>query len=224
MARSGLLELAGLLLLAEFALAVLPTFSGRVVSLVDSLLVRARHQRLERAADGARRRRSTSRISRTAEFQDQLERARRQTSGRMTLMGQLFGQAQDIVTVVELCRRARLLRALADRAAAVWRWCRPSSARRISTRKAIRSIIAARPERRELDYVRQTAASVETAKEVKIFGLNGFLIDRYMRLATRLLRGQSHGSRCGARAGAACSPRSARSATIWPMPTSPGAR
>ena len=40
------------------------------------------------------------------------------------------------------------------------------------------------PERRELDYVRQTAASVETAKEVKIFGLNGFLIDRYIRLAT----------------------------------------
>jgi ATP-binding cassette subfamily B protein len=40
------------------------------------------------------------------------------------------------------------------------------------------------PERRELDYVRQTAASVETAKEVKIFGLNGFLIERYVRLAT----------------------------------------
>jgi ATP-binding cassette, subfamily B, bacterial len=39
------------------------------------------------------------------------------------------------------------------------------------------------PERRELDYVRQTAASVETAKEVKIFGLNGFLIARYVRLA-----------------------------------------
>ena len=40
------------------------------------------------------------------------------------------------------------------------------------------------PERRELDYIRQTAASVETAKEVKIFGLNAFLIERYMRLAT----------------------------------------
>src|SRR5450631_3122814 len=35
-----------------------------------------------------------------SEFQDQLERARRQTSGRMSLMGQLFGQAQDIVTVI----------------------------------------------------------------------------------------------------------------------------
>src|SRR6202023_3323363 len=31
---------------------------------------------------------------------------------------------------------------------------------------------------------RQTAASVETAKEVKIFGLNRFLIDRYLRLAS----------------------------------------
>ena len=41
------------------------------------------------------------------------------------------------------------------------------------------------PERRELDYVRQTGASVETAKEVKIFGLNDFLIARYRALAAR---------------------------------------
>jgi ATP-binding cassette subfamily B protein len=40
------------------------------------------------------------------------------------------------------------------------------------------------PERRELDYVRQTGASAETAKEVKIFGLSGFLIERYRALAT----------------------------------------
>jgi ATP-binding cassette subfamily B protein len=39
------------------------------------------------------------------------------------------------------------------------------------------------PERRELDYIRHTGASVETAKEVKVFGLNGFLIERYRRLA-----------------------------------------
>ena len=39
------------------------------------------------------------------------------------------------------------------------------------------------PERRELDYVRQTGASVETAKEVKIFGLSAFLIERYRALA-----------------------------------------
>jgi ATP-binding cassette subfamily B protein len=44
------------------------------------------------------------------------------------------------------------------------------------------------PERRELDYVRQTAASVESAKEVKIFGLSGFLIERYRRLSTDLFQ------------------------------------
>jgi len=44
------------------------------------------------------------------------------------------------------------------------------------------------PERRELDYVRQTGASVETAKEVKIFGLNAFLIDRYRQLADDFYR------------------------------------
>ena len=31
--------------------------------------------------------------------------------------------------------------------------------------------------------MRQTGASVETAKEVKIFGLNAFLIERYRRLS-----------------------------------------
>jgi ATP-binding cassette subfamily B protein len=44
------------------------------------------------------------------------------------------------------------------------------------------------PERRELDYVRQVAASAETAKEVKIFGLHRFLIDRYVELATSFFR------------------------------------
>ncbi|MCX7042562.1 MAG: ABC transporter ATP-binding protein, partial [Gammaproteobacteria bacterium] len=39
------------------------------------------------------------------------------------------------------------------------------------------------PERRELEYIRQTGASVETAKETKIFGLNSFLIERYRKLA-----------------------------------------
>jgi ATP-binding cassette subfamily B protein len=118
-----------------------------------------------------------------SEFQDQLERARRQTSGRMTLMGQLFGQAQDIVTVASFVAGfvfyapwliALLLLALV-----------PAFLGEAHFNAQSYSLDFVRtPERRELDYVRQTAASVETAKEVKIFGLNGFLIDRYARLAT----------------------------------------
>src|SRR5690606_27402517 len=42
--------------------------------------------------------------------------------------------------------------------------------------------------RRQLDYLRQVGASVETAKEVKIFNLHRFLIDRYKLLAERFYR------------------------------------
>ena len=55
------------------------------------------------------------------------------------------------------------------------------------------------PERRELDYLRQTGASVETAKEVKIFGLNAFLIERYRTLADGFYRA-NRALACGGRA------------------------
>src|SRR5690606_2750795 len=42
------------------------------------------------------------------------------------------------------------------------------------------------PERRQLEYLRQTGASVETATEVKIFNLHRFLIDRYRVLAEQV--------------------------------------
>ena len=41
------------------------------------------------------------------------------------------------------------------------------------------------PERRELDYMRYLGASDETAKEVKLFNLSGFLIDRFKTLSTK---------------------------------------
>jgi ATP-binding cassette subfamily B protein len=96
---SGVLNGLGLLLLAEFALAVLTDILGRVVSLIDSLL----SERVTNASS-VRLMQHAATLDledfEDSEFQDQLERARRQTSGRMSLMGQLFGQAQDIVTVV----------------------------------------------------------------------------------------------------------------------------
>src|SRR5690606_16890528 len=41
------------------------------------------------------------------------------------------------------------------------------------------------PERRQLEYVRQMGASVETAKEVKIFNLHRFLVARYRELSDK---------------------------------------
>ncbi len=178
---SGLLNWLGFLLVAEFALAVLADVLGRVVSLVDSLL----SERVSNASS-VRLMEHAATLDledfEDAEFQDQLERARRQTSGRMTLMGQLLGQAQDMVTVASFAAGLilyapwlilLLLLALVPAFLGEAHFnARSYSLNYVRT-----------PERRELDYLRHTAASVETAKEVKIFGLNGFLIDRYRRLA-----------------------------------------
>jgi ATP-binding cassette subfamily B protein len=96
--QSGLLNRLGLLLLAEFAMAVMTDVLGRVVSLVDSLL----SERVSNASS-VRLMEHAATLDledfEDAGFQDQLERARRQTSGRMALIAQLFSQAQDIVTV-----------------------------------------------------------------------------------------------------------------------------
>ena len=179
--NSGLLNWLGFLLVAEFALAVLADILGRVVSLIESLL----SERVSNASS-IRLMEHAATLDledfEDAEFQDQLERARRQTSGRMTLMGQMLGQAQDIVTVASFAAGlliyapwliVLLLLALV-----------PAFLGEAHFNAQSYSLDYARtPERRELDYMRQTAASVETAKEVKIFGLNGFLIDRYVRLA-----------------------------------------
>ena len=54
----------------------------------------------------------------------------------------------------------------------------------------MRSVRSGTTERRELDYLRQTGASTSTAKEVKLFGLHGFLIERY-RTVSETIRGEN---------------------------------
>jgi len=178
---SGLLVRLTLLIGAELGLAVLTDVLGRVVSLVDALLA-------ERFTNA-----SSIRLMQHAatldledfedsELQDKLDRARRQTSGRTTLISQMFGQAQDVVTVVGFAAGLAayapwlivlLLLALIPAFLGEAHFNAQSYA----------LSFARTAERRELDYVRQTGASTETAKEVKIFGLNDFLIERYRQLA-----------------------------------------
>jgi ATP-binding cassette subfamily B protein len=103
--------------------------------------------------------------------------------GRSALMTQLFGQAQDVVTITTFAAGLilyapwlilLLLIALV-----------PAFLGEAHFNAQSYTLNYARTtERREIDYVRQTGASVDTAKEVKIFGLNAFLIERYRRLAT----------------------------------------
>jgi ATP-binding cassette subfamily B protein len=178
---SGLLGHLLALLAIEFGLAVLSDVLGRVVSLAESLLAEqftnvTSIRLMEHAAT------LDLEDFEDSELQDGLDRARRQTMGRMTLLGQFFGQAQDLVTIASFAAGlavyapwliALLLVALV-----------PAFLGEAHFNARSYSLDYMRaPQRRELDYVRQTGASVETAKEVKIFGLNGFLIERYRTLA-----------------------------------------
>ncbi len=179
-ASGQLHPLLGLLAL-ELGLAIASDLLGRLTSYVDALLserfTNATSIRLMEHA-------ATLDLEdfEDADLQDKLDRARRQTMGRMGLMGQLFGQAQDMVTVasfaVGLLAYApwlMLLLAVALIPAFIGE----------SHFNALNYTLNYQwtPERRQLEYVRQMGASVETAKEVKIFNLNRFLIERFRTLA-----------------------------------------
>ena len=180
---SGLFDRLAVLLLVELGLAILADVLGRVVSLLDALLSErftnaTSIELMEHAAQ------LDLEDFEDSELQDRLERARRQTTGRMVLMSQIFGQAQDVVTIISfsigLLAYAPWLIVLLLIALV------PAFLGEAHFNAQSYSLDYKRtPERRELDYLRQTGASVETAKEVKIFGLHAFLLERYRVLAAR---------------------------------------
>ena len=180
---SGVLDRIGGLLALEFVLAVASDVLGRAVSLLNALLSErfSNETSLRLMAHAA-----TLDLEdfEDSELQDRLQRARQQAAGRSSLIAQLFGQAQDVITVVSfaaglIAYAPWLIVMLAIALIPAFLGEAHFSAQSYSLN------FAWTPERRELDYVRQTGASVETAKEVKIFGLNAFLIERYRTLSER---------------------------------------
>jgi ATP-binding cassette, subfamily B, bacterial len=167
----------------EFGLAILSDALSRAIGLLDSLLgdlfsnftsekimIHAATLDLDQFEDSA--------------FYDKLERARQQTTGRTILLSQVLSQVQDLITMGFLAAGLAvfnpwlillLLVAVVpaflgesyfnDRGYALSRW--------------------QTPQRRELDYIRYVGASDETAKEVKVFDLSEFFIDRFRKIAAR---------------------------------------
>jgi ATP-binding cassette subfamily B protein len=183
---SGMLEHIAFLLALEFALGVVSDLLGRGISLLDSLLSEKISTTTSvRLMDHAAR--LDLEDFEDSEFQDRLERARAQAAGRTGLMSQLFGQAQDLVTIASFAAGLVVyapwlivLLAVALIPAFIGEAHFNAQSYWLNYHRA--------PERRELDYVRQVAASADTAKEVKIFGLHRFFIDRYLELAVSFFR------------------------------------
>jgi ATP-binding cassette, subfamily B, bacterial len=118
------------------------------------------------------------------EFYDHLERARRQTVGRIALLSLLLSMSQDALTLLTLAGALiaynpwlLLLLAIA---------VIPSFLGETHFAALGYSLLFRwTPERRQLDYLRYVGASDKTAKEVQMFGLAPWLTERYRDLSQK---------------------------------------
>lgn len=169
------------LVAVELALAILSDGLGRASSLIDSLLgdLFANYTSVQIMQHAA-----TLDLEQFEDstFYDKLERARQQTIGRTILLSQSLSQVQDLITMGFLAAGLLVfnpwlivLLFVAVLPAFMSEAYFNDKNYSLSRRQT--------PERRELDYVRYIGASDETAKEVKLFDLSGFLIDRFKQLS-----------------------------------------
>ncbi|HYN80374.1 MAG TPA: ABC transporter ATP-binding protein [Gemmatimonadaceae bacterium] len=117
-------------------------------------------------------------------FYDHLERARRQTVGRIALLTQTVSMSQDALTLLTLggALVAYSPWMLVLLVIAVL----PSFVGETHFAALGYSLLFRwTPERRQLDYLRFVGASDKTAKEVQMFGLAPWLTERYRALAQR---------------------------------------
>ncbi len=164
----------------EIALAVLSDLLSRAVNLSDSLLGDkfTNHVSL-RLMEHANRMDLVS--FEDPVFYDKLERARRQTTARLGMLGIIAGMGQQFITLLTLLAAVvsfspwflvLLVGAVVPSFLGETRFAM----------LAYSMLYRWTPERRELDYLRMLGASNQSAKEVKIFGLGQHLADRSRRL------------------------------------------
>ena len=165
----------------ELGLAVFSEIFNRLISLTDALLgdLYANHSSIELMHKAAS---LDLGMFEDSEFYDKLERARRQTTGRVVLMSMVLSQLQDLITIVFL--GAGLVVFEPWLILILFIAVLPSFLSEAYFSRSSYSLVRSwTPQRRELDYLRYIGASVETAKEIKVFGLDTFLTGRFSRIA-----------------------------------------
>jgi ATP-binding cassette subfamily B protein len=172
------------LVAAEFALASLGSALARVVDYLDALL-----------ADKYTRHVSIQVMKHAAEldllayedpvFYDRLERARVQATDRLGMIQSIGRLLQQSITAVSLSISIMIFSPwlmLLLIAGVVPAFLGESHFAFLGYAKNFRQT----PIRRQLDYLRVLGGSKEAAKELKLFGLNKFLTDRFTRLSDQI--------------------------------------
>jgi len=181
MRKTGDLAVIWKLVALELALAVASDVLGRANTLFDSLL----GDRFTNRISVKLMQHATALDLASFEdpvFYDKLERARRQTTGRLGLLAALLNIGQDSLTLFSLSAALIVFSPwlMVLLIAAVI----PAFLGETHFTTLAYSVLYRRtPEKRQLDYLRWLGASAQSAKEVKIFGLGSHLAHQYHEVA-----------------------------------------
>jgi ATP-binding cassette, subfamily B, bacterial len=172
------------LVAAEFAIAIFGSILGRTIDYLDALL-----------ADKYTRHVSIQVMKHAAEldlttyedpvFYDRLERARVQATDRLGMIQSIGRLVQQVITAASLSVSILLFSPwllLLLIAGILPAFLGESHFAFLGYAKNFRQT----PVRRELDYLRVLGGSREAAKELKLFGLKNFLIERFTRLSDHI--------------------------------------
>ncbi|MEM9982651.1 MAG: ABC transporter ATP-binding protein, partial [Bacteroidota bacterium] len=167
----------------ELGLVVLNDIFNRLIALTDQLL-----GTLYSNASSVELIQKTAKVDiadlEDAAFYDKLERARRQTVSRVSLMSNVLSQLQDIITIVSLISALIYFYPILILLLLVS--IVPSFANELKFSRSDYSLQRRMtPQRRELDYLRLLGASDITAKEVKLFGLADFISTSFSKVADK---------------------------------------
>jgi len=171
------------LIAIEFGVAILSDIFNRLIGVTDTLI-----GNLYSNDSSVELIQKTARVDleylEDSEFYDKLERARRQTVGRVNLMSNSLAQAQDLITIVSLISALIyfypiliVLLVISIIPTFLNELKFSNSNYKLTSRMA--------PERRQLDYMRVIGASNVTAKEVKLFGLADFISNAFSTTADK---------------------------------------
>ncbi|MEO6638419.1 MAG: ABC transporter ATP-binding protein [Ginsengibacter sp.] len=177
------------LVVIEFVLVILLNAMNKVVNLFDTLLgdLFSNHTSLKIMAHAA-----TLDLDQFEDsvFYDKLERARLQAAGRASLLTQVLTQLQDVITMSFL--GAGLIFFNPWFAFILLFSTIPSFIGEYyfnsKTYSLARSQMA---RRRELEYISYLGASDQTAKEVRVFDLSDFFMNRYRSIFSKLYKDTS---------------------------------
>jgi len=168
---------------AEFGLALASDLLNRWTQLSDGLMgdLYSNQSSVELIQKAARMELSQLEDS---TYYDKLERARRQTTSRISLMSNVLNQIQDVITITSFIAGLIFFEPLLIILLIVA--IVPTFFNELKFSRQSYSLQRSwTPERRELDYLRYIGASDITAKEIKLYGLANFISERFSELADR---------------------------------------